>query len=321
MIFLVDSLLNPCNCRSVWKCKCRASNPDSSVVESCREQGLVTLARAAAMRCSTEAPSPSSASSYDSPGKHSEKTKRHNSRSGSPNHFLHKRPKLTSSAPSPGPELPPILLPSPSHSMPIPTFATMPPMSAITSLAGTGCTCGLRCACPGCVEHRGTTHVVGDRTDCAEGCGTCVDHASGIALPDHTENNSTISILDQFFARAAALPAPPTNRKMGTGLHFDPMNIMVYPETARETEQRGAAFGLVSLPKLECCGGRCGCPNGRCGCGKTCDGCCADHDGGKTIESEIDRLANQRLPLAKDTLPPVSPVLQSCCAGKIAVNV
>ncbi|KAJ6597707.1 hypothetical protein DFH09DRAFT_1399391 [Mycena vulgaris] len=58
------------------------------------------------------------------------------------------------------------------------------------------------------------------------------------------------SIIGQFLARAVALPAPPTNRKMARALRIDPVNIMVYPTAAMKSEQHGIPFGLVELPKL-----------------------------------------------------------------------
>lgn len=221
-----------------------------------------------------------------------------------------------------GPDLAPIFLEtlspsSPRITTPIPDFGTMPPMSMITSLAGSGCTCGLQCACPGCLEHRGPDHASKGCKDCADGCGTCVDHSIR-ELPSHnfngTPTNTVPNFLDQFFARAAALPAPPSNRRMGVGVDLDPMNVMVYPDVARDAGERGLAFGLVSLPKLECCGGRCACPNGTCGCGKSCDGCCSQHDDEAVRQksASIDR----HISVPREATPAPAPVVRSCCAGK-----
>ncbi|KAJ7102497.1 hypothetical protein B0H15DRAFT_919647 [Mycena belliarum] len=270
----VDSLLNPCNCRSVWKCKCRAADSASTSTETRPAgTGLATLARAAALCCNADAPT--------SP-RPNHASKRQTSRPASPNH--HKRTKhISIERAAPGPDLPPILFSESAPSPSIPTFATMPPMSTITSLAGSGCTCGLECACPGCVEHRGSEHAAKDRRSCADGCGTCVDEHAGVALPGLdspaalTNDSALTSIIHKFLARAAALPAPPSNRKMGVGVGIDPMNIMVYPSAAMESQQRGIPFGLVNLPKLECCGGQCLCPSGTCTCRKSCNGCCTEH--------------------------------------------
>lgn len=188
----------------------------------------------------------------------------------------------------------------------------MPPLSTIASLAGSGCTCGVQCACPGCLEHRGAEHASKDRKDCANGCGTCVDHSIGIALPNSEPGTN---YLDKFFARAAALPAPPANRKMGVGMDLDPMNVTVYPDAARDAGERGVAFGLVNLPKLECCSGRCECPNGTCGCGKFCSGRCVEHEDENTRKQGII-VAPEAAPLVQGTLVKAgSPVSRSCCAG------
>ncbi|KAJ7226115.1 hypothetical protein GGX14DRAFT_556863 [Mycena pura] len=261
----VASLLNPCHCRSGWRCKCRA---DDSIRSSCaapipearRSTGLSTLALAAAL-CSTD-PIPSSANATGS-------SKHPTSRPVSPNHCSHKRPKHISVERAPGPDLPPILFNEASPLPSVPTFATMPPMSKITSLAGSGCTCGLECACPGCVEHRGPEYADKDRPSCTDGCGTCVDARAEIAFLgagasgyEAPSANAFTSIIDQFFARAATLPAPPSNRKTG----FDPTNVAVYP----------TALSLVSLPKLECCGGQCACPEGSCRCEHRSGPACID---------------------------------------------
>ena len=156
----------------------------------------------------------------------------------------------------------------------------MPPMSELASLAGSGCTCGVKCGCPGCVEHRAPleeeeaveeVESVRARTDCADGCGTCVDPSIGSALPDLRGDGSgtSVTFLDRFFARAAALPPPPVQRKMS----FDPMDTTVYSPMVGG---QPFGFGTVNLPKLECCGGQCNCPDGQCTCRTSCAGCCAD---------------------------------------------
>ncbi|KAJ7073220.1 copper fist DNA binding domain-containing protein [Mycena belliarum] len=156
--------------------------------------------------------------------------------------------------PSPGPRLAPMLtISSPDHltlETPIPEFSTqLPSMLVMNSLAGSGCTCGVECSCPGCLEHRGPAHAsASGHRSCADGCGTCVDAHSGIefALPGSSAPGPASSI-ERFLARAAALPRPPVRRT-----------------------------DVVNLPKLQCCGGRCACPDGACGCGKSCDGCCQE---------------------------------------------
>lgn len=210
----------------------------------------------------------------------------------SPGRSCHKRSRLEKIPEyEPGPELPPLLFDvfAEAASPALPEFPTMPPISAIQSLAGSGCTCGLECACPGCAVHRGPEHASSsNHQECGDGaCSDCVDSHAGIALPgyDDAATQSTNSILDRFFARAAALPAPPSHRKGNTT--------------------------TISLPKLECCGGQCGCPDGGCACGTNCGGCCAEHMADDTSASSV---------AGPSTLPPPTPVAppKSCCSSKAA---
>ncbi|KAF8633979.1 hypothetical protein AX15_001157 [Amanita polypyramis BW_CC] len=240
----VDSLLNPCKCDDLLNCECQLS-PDPVVRDP--DNSLDTLAVAAAICCG-EMDKNALASTSAEP---------------------------VDDTPILGVQLPPIQSSSnhPSARSVVPNFPIIPPLSAIASLAGTGCTCGLRCACPGCIEHRGTEHALPDHKDCADGCGTCVDErTAALPISKNAQKPDTTSILDRFFAHAATLPAP---RRRGGGVQLDPMNVTVYPDAAWESEESAVAFGLVHLPKLECCAGRCSCPDGRCGCGRTCNGACS----------------------------------------------
>jgi hypothetical protein len=38
---------------------------------------------------------------------------------------------------------------------------------------------------------------------------------------------------------------------MGFNVRIDPLNVMVYSNTAMENQQCGVPFGFISLPKLE----------------------------------------------------------------------
>lgn len=342
---VVDSLLNPCSCKSITKCKCSGHHQ--------QELALATLARAAAaisVNQAAEVSTPSPIPTYSDPSPRSESFKRPPSPHHSPRSHSNKRAKLHSHhpyPPSPGPNLPPLLITDdlpyiPALNKPMPEFPVMPPMSTISSIAGSGCTCGLLCACPGCVEHRGPGHVATDRKDCTDGCGTCVDPDLGV-LPGHDANTldsfnskAMTSMLQEFFARAASLPPPPVHRRIGaTGIGLDPTNSIVYPEIARETTEHATAFGLISVPKLECCRGQCGCPHGRCTCNNSCDGCCADHVGDEKtkpdrhnrhqqLQSEVSRGPFSSLLSNVASLPSLSmtvtsspvPSRRSCCAGK-----
>ncbi|OBZ79962.1 hypothetical protein A0H81_00147 [Grifola frondosa] len=219
--------------------------------------------------------------------------------------------------PAKGPDLPPIRLPILSPSFAPPTFPTIPSISVITSLAGSSCSCGLQCACPGCVEHRGQQHASKDFNDCADGCGTCVDHTGGVELPSGLP---APSFIDAFFARAATLPMPPPSRTAS----LDPTNVTVYPPQlfsgeAKEREERGAAFGLVAVPRLVCnCKGGCGCPEGQCACGDACAGCCDDKSGPVESPSIIEGTAATRDDVDALSVPRggTIPVVANCCGGR-----
>lgn len=205
----------------------------------------------------------------------------------------------------------------------------MPPISTITSLAGSGCTCGVQCSCPGCVEHRGPAHAAKDLLDCTEGqCGTCVDNQTGITLPISTSPFSSIpptstlpaasldfinksASLNRFFARAATLPPPPPGRRFGGGAQLNPHDIGSNCVNASP----------VNLPKLECCSGSCSCPDSQCRCGASCGGCCPDT--GVSSESHTTFGLSPRYTYEGNSCSdrgdsvdvPAMP-LRSCCEGK-----
>ncbi|KAG7450792.1 uncharacterized protein BT62DRAFT_535500 [Guyanagaster necrorhizus] len=306
---LVESLLNPCTCKSVRKCKCRNSVPSKVNAESDEHAGLTALARAAELFSQEPIAPSSSLPSPPPPARKVSGKPRQISRPNSPNH---KRPKHVHVDP-PRLELPPIHIPE-FQGVDVPTFAMMPPLSEVTSFVDSGCTCGVSCNCPGCTEHRGPEHVSKDHDSCGEeACGHCVDNRNGIALPGLDAGSS---YLRQFFARAAALPAPPITRK---GMQIDPMDLAVYPSSSLE---HGSPFGFIKLPKLECCGGQCGCPNGRCGCGKACDGCCIEHGGGSLeaetqteTETETTKEVVESPPQPSVPVEIPVPIPKSCCCG------
>ncbi|KAG2129801.1 copper fist DNA binding domain-containing protein [Suillus clintonianus] len=255
----VDSLLNPCHCKNVWQCRCRSVHPrgSPSPAPESSSNGLAMLAKAAALFHDDIVSCPTTPKSCCA------------------------KAVQTAVIPSVHLDLPPVhiyapISTPPSTSTTVPEFPVIPPFSALESIAGSGCTCGLQCACPGCVKHRGAVHAFKEHKDCAEGCTHCTDHSAGVELPTLGQGAGGKSMIDQFFARAASLPIPPVNRKVG--VEFDPTDITIYPvdlftKSIKEYEERGAAFGLVTVPKLECCGGRCGCPSDGCGCGQSCEGC------------------------------------------------
>jgi len=285
----VDSLLIPCS----------ASSSVPSVQILVPSSDLVTLARAAAMESSLpDADSGPSSNAIDSG--------RHHSRPATPaNIALRKRQKHSPSilARTPGPDLAPLLFSSSSSSPPsIPDFPSMPSMSEISSLAGSGCTCGVRCACPGCVEHTNPADDTGKR--CGEGCGACIDHSIEALIPSQAKEST--SFLDRFFAQAAALPPPPIHRKMNS-YHLDPMNTYISPQSS---SSQPSALGAVNLPKLKCCGDPCTCPAGQCTCGDNCVGSCL-------VTCNRNQAEGTRTSTLDNTMPVQTKHQGTCCGGSV----
>jgi len=277
--FPVDRLLNPCQCKSIWECQCKQP-PDSS--DQTRLETLVQVANSVSSNPIPPAPVVQRSC------------------------CKRKTPPLGDTGHVRGPDLPPLLL-DPDRTVPplhdAPRFTTptsIPSIKSVVLLAGTGCSCGFECTCPGCIEHRvppssTQTQGVSNLKDCSQGCLHCVDRLGGVALPepDSASHQSPFgSIIDTFLSRATRLPPPPKNRPGD----IDPTNITVFPPSlfsadfARTTDGNGGqqgkarlAWGLVDVPKLECCGGACGCPDGRCICGNSCAGCCVEGDASPDI--------------------------------------
>ncbi len=341
----VTSLLNPCHCKDVWSCTCRDNR---APLDDDPSSGLDALAQAVALRCDQD--------EYVSPHAHGEFSNIGGSSSQLPHDGTSRpqgsccgsrpRANLTQSkrqrqSPSPipprkqlrGPDLPPIHQPSLETELPLlpspPQFPEIPPLSHVTSIAGSGCSCGFTCTCPGCIEHRGVEHASKGFRDCADGCGTCVDESLR-ELPHVADAGSSpsagssSSFIDAFFARAASLPLPPAQRMQG--INLDPTNITVYPTNLFNSESgnleiRGAAFGLVKLPKLQCCSGKCGCAGGTCGCGTGCRGCCEENQTvlkSPTLAPAMQLAANPHA--AQEILVPPTKPVRSCCANKVPTS-
>ena len=185
--------------------------------------GLETLARAAAIF-----------SSPITPAHHLQQIAFSGSNEhASPNPASSPSRKLPSPAPTVTPvlDLPPLLFPEVSR----PT-TVVPPFSTFSTLAGSGCTCGLTCQCPDCPSHSNATSGAG------KDCMSCVDQS--LRVIDRSGDWSFQSpALEKFFAVADRVPPPPV-----------------------------AGGKRVEIPKL-CCAGSCGCA-GACGCGGDCSGCC-----------------------------------------------
>jgi hypothetical protein len=291
-----------CVCKNVSSCTCRSSPSTAESPAGCEDppqpqNGLAALARAAAMCRSPIQHSSIRSVAHTTPTRTTDAfPPKRQPPTGSPK-GTHKRVKSIPSALARqhgrAVAHPPVLddtfttASSSSSSLePVPTFPTMmsllPPM---TTLTGSRCTCGFRCACRECAEH-GRTGLSSEpnKPHRAHTCPSCIDYDGGIELPPPHITGPSISstrsggasIIEQFITRAANLPPPPPGRRSSTFL--DPMDVSLFP----------AGFGAVKLPKLECCGGRCGCPDGRCMCGTACDGRCAEHITGMT-ETRVKR--------------------------------
>lgn len=280
--FPVGRLLNPCRCQSIWECQCNRSSQG-------RLETLVQVAASIASNLPV-----STSQQPDAPPTPREAPPVRKSCCA-----LKSAPRPVddgeSTGPFRGPDLPPLLfdpenMVSPPHdALPFATPTSIPSIKSVVLLAGTGCSCGFECACPGCVEHRvSPSQESSNLRSCSDDCPHCVDRLGGIALPEPESASRPPSIgsaIEAFLSRAANLPPPPKNRSAG----IDPTNITVFPpglfsldfdgpiDSGRQEKAR-SVWGLVEIPKLECCAGACGCPDGRCGCGNSCAGCCVEGD-------------------------------------------
>lgn len=289
----MDRLLNPCQCNSIWECKCKRASGSS-------DQGrLETLVEVAAS-ISFDPVSLASPPSGPLPRLEPPVVRRSCCASKKAPTTVNDREEI---GPVRGPDLPPLLLDlermtRPPHDAPrFITPTSIPSIKSVVLLAGTGCSCGFECACPGCIEHRvppsSTSQEQPNLRSCSDGCAHCVDNLGGVALPEPgpvSQQPSFGGVIEKFLSRAASLPSPPKNRSTD----IDPTDIRVFPAElfsvdfggagdlpgggAGRQEQARSAWGLVDVPKLECCGGACGCPDGRCGCGTSCAGCCVEGD-------------------------------------------
>lgn len=285
----MDRLLNPCRCKSIWECQCKRPSDLSD------QARLETLAQVATSTVSD----PISLASPLGALPNSEPLTVRKSCCGPKNAPGVAKPREYT-GPVRGPDLPPLLLDPertvPPHDAPRFTSPTsIPSIKSVVLLAGTGCCCGFECACPGCIEHR-VPSSPGEESNlrpCSDGCAHCVDRLGGVALPETgpvSQQPSFRGAIEAFLSRAARLPPPPKNRPAD----IDPTNVTVFPASlfsldfcgtsdpfggsGGRQERARSAWGLVDVPKLECCGGACGCPDGGCRCGASCAGCCVGGD-------------------------------------------
>ncbi|KAI9512295.1 copper fist DNA binding domain-containing protein [Russula earlei] len=247
----VSSLLNPCQCDDVWNCGCRtptaagtlyansefasAEDPSSNGNNSStNSDGLQTLARAAAAVLFSSPlspqPPPTQIASFTETDEDVSPCP-----SCRPSDVATTTASSSASTPTPALDLPPLVFPDITSPIPV-----VPPFSTFTTLAGSGCTCGLTCQCPDCATHHPRSGV---DSSGARDCTNCVDQT--LRVIDRSVNSGfhiKSPVLEKFFAVAERVPPPPT-----------------------------AGGKPVELPKL-CCGGSCGC-GGACGCSGDCSGC------------------------------------------------
>jgi hypothetical protein len=214
-------------------------NGNKSASIQAPSDGLETLARAAAAVLISSPLSPRSIqpkqiTSSSGPNEHTSP-----SRSHCPSEIA-SSPTLTA---TPVLDLPPLLFPE----VPGPT-PVVPPFSTFSTLAGSGCTCGLTCQCPGCPTHQSRP---GAKSRNTQDCMSCVDSTLHVIDRSSGWFYMDSPVLERFFADAERVPPPPT-----------------------------AGGKPVELPKL-CCGGSCGC-GGACGCNGECSGCCRQTEGNGT---------------------------------------
>lgn len=178
-----DAHVNLHECTHSRPCTCESTTTSESIHGKRQISGLTALADAAAM--------------------FSEKAHLTSRNLDDPSGSCCTKKPITHARTSQNFDLPPILSATSGLPSQVPDFRVMPPLAAIKSIAGSGCCCGLHCACPGCTEHRPPTHVATDRRDCKDGCGDCVDHGSGVALPGLDQGSSMV---DVFFGSAKSHP-------------------------------------------------------------------------------------------------------------------
>ncbi|KAI6010171.1 copper fist DNA binding domain-containing protein [Pisolithus marmoratus] len=188
----LEALLNPCQCLSNGPCTCNSTTTSGPTVTEKQFTGLTALADAAAMFSGGVNQKSSVQSTIST-------------------RSCCSKPSPSRITTSQNFDLPPILSSSSESLSQVPDFSFMPPLEAIKSIAGSGCTCGLYCACPGCAEHRNPQEATTELRDCKDGCGDCVDH-SAIALP----GLSPVRMFDAFFDHSSALPELPGSNTIDT---------------------------------------------------------------------------------------------------------
>jgi hypothetical protein len=225
-----------------------SSNGDNSACASVSCDGLETLARAAAAVLFSSPLTPQTP-----PIPSHQITSLAGPDEDAPCPYETTTPASPTLTPTPVLDLPPLLFPEVPGPTPI-----VPPFSTFTTLAGSGCTCGLTCQCPDCASHNPRPDV---NPNNAQDCMNCVDPLLDVI--DRSANDGFYiksPALEKFFADAKRVPPPPT-----------------------------VGGKPVELPKL-CCGGSCSC-GGACGCSGDCNGCCQDVESGTPMNTRNDSVS------------------------------
>jgi len=152
----------------------------------------------------------------------------------------------------------------PSHS-PLPMSDSghvyLPPLSALALRSGhhppsidnwDECRCGSECTCGAGPQQSEDSMALDSASPCCRGTGS----------PTRIERLIT--------SLAATIPPPPENSRIG----LDPSDVSVYPRGVLANPKAARIAGLVTVPRLVCCGGNCRCLSGQCGCGEECNGSC-----------------------------------------------
>lgn len=100
-------------------------------------------------------------------------------------------------------------------------------------------------------------------------CFACSSH---VAMPANLSSRAAMqTVADLLAASSSKVPPPPL---LSRPYELDPTNLSVLPPSAfLGGDESRAAFGLLEIPKLECCTGKCRCPPGECTCMSDCCGC------------------------------------------------
>lgn len=304
----VDNLLNPCRCRTTGICACCTSSSGSS---SARDDVATALAAGGSPSTSSIPYSDSNAreTCCFTSGCCSEQQQGGCSNGGAscgPNRAssndrdrdtMTPRQREKSPEPSPSPANTPRLSSSRRYSSDLNNL-----LNAADLPLTTACQCGPGCPCPGCSAH-GTpppTQPSSAPDECPTRCETCNACAVGLTLPSgieavdafmaldaHTKSTSPATALMELDGRHASdtwsSHGPSSDYTSAARDHSAPRDRPGISPPTYEAATTGIGKlprldpeqspAQITLPSMDCCGGRCGC-GFECNCDQECDGCC-----------------------------------------------